>query len=70
MPPIDDLDTLWDNLLSRDTDRIQMIYSSLSPDEKSAVLSHLLRMATESGWHIEQRASAHFALQVLGDQKE
>lgn len=64
---MDDLATVWDNLLSRDTNRIQAIFSRLSPTEQAAVLSHLQRMATETGWHSEQMISARTALQVLGE---
>jgi len=67
MATTDDLDTLWDQLLSRDMACIQVVFSALTPAEQAAVLSHLQRMATESGWHTEQSRSAQIALQALGE---
>ena len=67
---MDDLATVWDNLLSRDTNRILATFTSLSSTEQAAVLSHLQRMATETGWHSEQVISARTALQVIGEIKE
>ena len=67
---MDDLATVWDNLLSRDANRIQLVFSKLSSNEQAAVISHLQRMATETEWHSEQKLSALFALQALGEQEE
>jgi len=66
MATTDDLDTLWNQLLSRDMARIQTAFSALTPAEQVAVITHLQRMATESGWHAEQSRSAQIALQALG----
>ncbi len=56
---------LWDALLSRESKRIQFAYEDLSLAEKEAVVEHLKSMATESGWHVEQKRSAQFALDAI-----
>jgi hypothetical protein len=61
----DDLEALWENLLSRQPDRVRAAFAGLSADERSAVLAHLQRMAEEPGWHPEQRKSAAAALKAL-----
>jgi len=65
---MDPLELLWDQLLSRQPEKIRAAYSLLSPDEQVNVLLHLGRMASEPGWHAEQVLSAQLALQALGDQ--
>jgi len=60
-----DLETLWDNLLSRQPELIQAAFDGLSKAEQHAVLAHLARMVSEPGWHPEQRASALAAQRVL-----
>ena len=62
---INDPETLWDHLLSRQTKRIQSAFERLSTREQDAVITHLQRMATEPDWHPEQRISAQAALQAL-----
>jgi hypothetical protein len=62
------LEGLWDNLLSRQPDRVRLAFDSLDPDGKNTVLAHLQRMASESGWLPEQRDSAIAALQALENQ--
>jgi hypothetical protein len=61
----DELEALWDALLSRQTDLILKAYNSLDIEDKEAVMNHLRRMSTEMGWHPEQAASAKSALDVL-----
>lgn len=63
------LETLWENLLSRQVSRIRSAYASLSGDERQSVVAHLKNMAAEPGWHIEQRKSAQVALAALEDDK-
>ncbi len=58
---------LWNRLLSRETGLIRAAFASLSAEQKAAVLAHLTRMAEESGWHDEQRASALAALDALAE---
>jgi hypothetical protein len=61
------LEDLWDRLLSRDHQQIHAAFDSLTLSERNAVLAHLKRMAEETGWQADQRASALAALQVLQD---
>ena len=62
---IHDLEEIWDALLSRDVQRIRSAYNSLEIEDQKAVLSHLMDMAIEPGWHAEQRISARAALEAL-----
>lgn len=61
----DYLETLWDNLLSRDPERVRAAFKALTRGEKRSVRAHLKRMSSESDWHIEQRESARAALRAL-----
>jgi hypothetical protein len=63
---IDPLEILWDSLLSRERAKVTSAFSELSLDEKKAVITHLKRMVSESGWHREQQVSAQTALSYLG----
>ena len=63
---MDSLEELWDQLLSRQPERVLAAFTRLSPGEKEQVRCHLERMASEPGWHPEQRLSAQAALQALG----
>ena len=65
MNSLDEIERLWDNLLSRQPERVRAAYESLSAEEQSGVLAHLQRMAEEEGWHAEQRLSARAALEAL-----
>lgn len=70
MEPVDDSDPLeafWDNLLSRQSDKVQSAFETLDPNQRPSVLAHLKRMITEPGWHPEQRQSAEAALRALGE---
>jgi hypothetical protein len=62
------LEKAWDDLLSRDTNRILTRFASLDAGSQKTVLEHLNRMAVESGWHPEQVLSAKTALLALGSQ--
>jgi hypothetical protein len=64
----DQLEQIWDNLLSRQPNLIQAAFSSLDSINQKAVLAHLYRMVDETGWQPEQRASARAAIKVLGSQ--
>jgi hypothetical protein len=61
----DQIETLWDRLLSRDESAIRLAFAALDRDSQQAIRAHLLRMAVKSGWHPEQRQSAQFALDTL-----
>lgn len=60
-----ELENLWDALLSRNPERIRQAFAGLDAEERQAVQTHLQRMATEPGWHPEQRLSAQTALESL-----
>ena len=61
----DPLEIFWDNMLSRVPDRVRAAFAMLQVEERQAVLEHLRTMASEPGWHPEQRRSAEAALEVL-----
>jgi hypothetical protein len=61
------LEQTWDGILSRDPQKIASVFNDLSEENKKVVLSHLQKMANESGWHPEQVSSAVIALNVLKD---
>jgi len=63
----DALQSLWDQLLGRETDKIRSAFETLSSEEQKVVYTHLFNMANEPGWHPEQRASARFALKAIED---
>ncbi len=56
---------LWDAILSRQPRRIQSMYQALDPAARKAICAHLRKMATEDGWHPEQRQSAQIALDTI-----
>jgi hypothetical protein len=62
---LDPLEIIWDALFSREPGRVRKMFYSLDPDSRQVVLEHLQRMASEEGWHPEQRLNAHFALETL-----
>jgi len=59
------LEQTWDNLLSRDPEKIGSTYASLDPSSQQVVLRHLRKMVSETGWQPVQVQSAQAALQVL-----
>jgi hypothetical protein len=59
---------LWEDILSRQPDRIQAAFAGLDRSEQANVLAHLQRMSTEEGWHPEQRQSALAAVSALADE--
>lgn len=59
------LETLWDDLLSRQPELIRIAYTSLDATSQKTIFKHLQRMASEPDWHPEQRQSAQAALDVL-----
>jgi hypothetical protein len=62
-----ELEVFWENLLSREAERVKEAFSLLTKIEQESVLAHLRRMSDEPGWHAEQRLSARFALEVVND---
>ena len=65
--PTHALESLWENLLSRQPDRIKLALNGLTLEEKRSMIAHLKRMAEEVGWHPEQRAYAQAALAALSE---
>ncbi len=61
----DQLEVLWDNLLSRQPELIREAFTKLEPADQGAVLNHLQSMVSEPGWLPEQRLSAQAAIDVL-----
>ena len=59
------LEDLWDALLSREPGQVRKAFAGLDEGERLAVRAHLQRMATQPGWHREQRISAQAALEAL-----
>jgi hypothetical protein len=59
-----DPEQLWANLLSEDASLIVPALRAMDPAERSAVLSHLKRMAEEDGWSAGQARRARAALAI------
>ena len=59
------LEQAWDDLLSREPDKISRRYKSLDQDSRLTVKQHLQKMISEEGWHPEQALSAQSALDVI-----
>ncbi len=59
------LEKFWDNMLSRDPQKILEAFKPLDKHDRQVVLDHLNRMLNEVGWHSEQRDSALAALHAL-----
>lgn len=62
---MDDLELIWNDILSRDPTRIRLRWQTFSPEEQAAIRAHLTRMVSEDGWTDGQRKSAEVALQTL-----
>lgn len=59
------LEALWDNLLSSQPELVRAAFDSLDSPSQKTVLAHLQRMASDTGWQPEQQASALAAIQIL-----
>lgn len=59
------LEKTWSALLSRDRVEVLRAYRALDPQSRQVVLDHLTKMATETGWHLEQALSAQSALEAI-----
>lgn len=62
---MDEIEQLWEHLLSRQSELIRQAYMGLAQEEQEAVMTHLKRMVDEPDWHPEQRISARAALDAL-----
>lgn len=61
------LEEFWDAILSRDPRRIRVVYQTLDSVDQKRLLEHLRKMASEDGWHPDQRTSALAALDAISD---
>lgn len=61
----DGLEIFWDDMLSRDPQKITAAFKLLTKEDRQLVKVHLERMINEVGWHSEQRDSARAALKAL-----
>jgi hypothetical protein len=57
----------WEMILSRRPGVIRVAYNRLYIKEQKAVLDHLRRMTSASGWQPGQRESAQVALKVISE---
>jgi hypothetical protein len=65
MNSFEPLEKIWDDLLSRDRDRVLAAFEKLDPKSRKNIIVHLKGMVSEKGWHKEQKLSAEFALSIL-----
>jgi hypothetical protein len=65
MDGFSNLERIWDQLLSRDPQRIKNTFAGLDKDSQQTVLVHLKVMTTGAGWHPEQVKSATVALEAI-----
>lgn len=59
------LENAWNDLLSREPERIESCIKSLDDQSQTVVIEHLNQMITDEGWHPEQIISAQKALDTL-----
>jgi len=59
------VEQFWDELLSRDPRRIKKSFEDLSDGDRQAVVDHLEKMTTETGYHSSQKRSAEIALKTI-----
>jgi hypothetical protein len=64
-----DPEMMWDLLLSRNAALIKKTWLSLDDSDQSAVLSHLIDMANQTGWMNQQIGSAKVAINVIAELK-
>ena len=62
---MNNLESIWNSLLSRDPDEIRKVFAELDPASRKVVLDHLNAMVSEDGWHPEQVSTARIALKAL-----
>jgi len=64
------LATFWEDLFSRDPEKIETAWKTLEKSYRKDVRDHLCRMVMEEGWQVEQIDSAQAALDVIDRMKE
>jgi hypothetical protein len=62
---MENLEEVWDALLSRQSDLIRQAFDILDQASQKVVISHLHRMVSEPDWHPEQQISAKIALDTI-----
>lgn len=67
---MDELDDVWEALLSGAPARIRRAWGDLTDEESLSVLAHLTRMRDEAGWDLAQREAAGIALKIIYDQSQ
>ncbi len=55
----------WGAILSQDEEKIKDAMKILNQETVEFIICHLIKMATEEGWHPAQQVSAAFALKVI-----
>lgn len=61
-----ELEQFWGEILSRNKKRTRAAFRTIrNREERTALIEHLQRMATEDGWAEPQRISARHALDAL-----
>ncbi len=61
------VEEFWEQILSREPERVLEAWKTLSEKEQRSVWHHLEKMVYEDGWADPQRDSAKAALRVLRD---
>ena len=67
---MDLLETFWEDLFSREPEKIETAWKTLALSYRKDVRDHLCRMVMEDGWLAEQIDSAQAALDVIDRMKE
>lgn len=62
---MDFIEKLWDEILSRNPQRISAAFVALSDIDQNEIFDHLKHMSCDDGWHLEQKISADAALDVI-----
>ena len=62
---MEDKELFWENLLSRDPEKVKSAWLMLPVEYQKDVRGHLVSMVTELDWHPEQVKSAEAALDVI-----
>jgi hypothetical protein len=62
---LDHPDLFWDDLLSREPEKVLSAFVELTKTDQKVVLEHLQEMVEGEGWQPTQRESAAAALQAI-----
>ncbi len=62
-----DPESFWEEVLSGRPGRVRAALAALPPETRAAVVTHLRRMAAETGWSAAQQDRAQAALRALGE---